>query len=362
MPFLDFQLRLSWKTAGKWALFKGISLLYAALLRLRMLAYRSKAIKRQSVGINVVSVGNITVGGTGKTPMIDWFLDFCSEVNLRPAVLTRGYGARRKTPLQILNQDTASRGSSDNFGDEPWFLYKNHPQYSYYISPNRVLAARVAEKSADVIFLDDGMQHLRLHRDLDIVLIDATTGIGNGQIVPLGPLREPLSELFRADIIVYTKTNLSSSSSIRKELLPFLPNSVHQFDSEYLPIGLDSSTQQSSLNVEEVKGKKCLLFSGIGNPIGFEWTVRQAGGKIIQHLVLDDHQKYDQAAIRRIEDFIRNYPYDLLICTEKDWTKLENWKDHLPNFYRLKMKLVMDREFVSFFRKWMFSEKLGSNS
>ncbi len=299
----------------------------------------------------MISVGNITLGGTGKTPLIDWFLDFCTDENITPAVLTRGYKAERTAELQILSQQTAVSGNSRIFGDEPWLLFNRHPQYMFYISPNRILAAQYAEKSADLLLLDDGMQHLKLNRNLNIVLIDSVAGIGNGRIFPLGPLREPLSSLSRADAVVYSKSNLASTEPIRRQIKHFLPSGIPEFESRYLPIELlPSENQAPPLSIETIKGKKCLLFSGIGNAKAFAETVSRIGGNVVDNLVLEDHQEYHQALLQKIKAFIDNHPHDFIICTEKDWVKLEPQKKQLPLFYRLIMKVEMEADFISFIK------------
>jgi len=351
MPFLDFQIKLTRRTFHKWFLLKSLSLIYTGLINIWLFLYQQKIRKGASVEKPVISVGNITLGGTGKTPMVDWLLTFCEQNNLNPTVLTRGYGADRKEQLQILNKNTAQSGDHQNFGDEPWLLFQNHPQFEYLISPNRVLAAKSVSTESDLIILDDGMQHLKLQRDLNIVLIDSIGGVGNAQIIPLGPLREPLSSLSRADVIVYTKKNLTSSSVIKKTLQPYLnkKNSV-QFESEYCPKSLLSSKKQTSTHIEQLAGKTCLLFSGIGNPQGFTQAIEQLGGIVKGHLEFSDHHPYDAEALEKINRFRQNHRHDFLICTEKDWVKLEGNLESIPEIFCLKMKLVIDPGFTSYLK------------
>lgn len=329
-------------------------MLYAGLVRLWLYMYHIGIRQGKSVDSRVISIGNITVGGTGKTPMIDWFLDFCDKEDINVAILSRGYKAKRRSELQILNFESANLGNSDNYGDEPWLLYKNHPRDSFYISSNRLQAARIAAEKSDLLFLDDGMQHLKLNRDLNIVVIDATVGIGNGKFLPLGPLREPLSSLSRADIIIYSKSNLASTH-VKREFQPFLPDKTLQFESDYLPVKLLSSNG-AIFKVGTLQEKRCLLFSGIGNPGSFTQAVKQIGGKVVTHLVLPDHQMYDKSAIKKITQFIDKHCYDFIVCTEKDWVKLEPYKDFLPEFFYLKMKVGLKKEFESFFKNWLTSK------
>ncbi|PCI30744.1 MAG: tetraacyldisaccharide 4'-kinase [SAR324 cluster bacterium] len=358
MSVFDADLRLTWRTCIRWFLFKAVSILYGGLNSLWRWSYVMGFKKGTAVKTTVISVGNITVGGTGKTPMIDWLLGFCKQEGLITAVLSRGYKAKRKANLQILDAQTAASGSSENFGDEPWFLFHNHPDSKFYISPNRVLAAQQAEKNSDVILLDDGMQHLKLERNLNLVLVDAVAGFGNQKLLPLGPLREPLQCLERADVILYTKTNLRDSSWIRSKVRPFLRQATQEFDCQFLPLSLLSSLGKSEVTLQTIKGERCLLISGIGNPKGFEETILGEGAVVVDHLILEDHQKYDVATIRKLNQFIEQHSYQWLLCTEKDWTKLEAWKHHLPEFFRVKMMMQPEDSFYQYMRSFFQSDSL----
>ena len=352
MSLLDFQIELSRKNLVKWIFLKGLSLIYAGLIHIWLAAYRFKIKNGWSAQVSVISIGNITLGGTGKTPMVDWLLSFLNEKEVIPAVLTRGYKAKRTEKLQILNQETSHKEDRVQFGDEPWLLFQNHPHISLYISPDRIESARQAQAQADILILDDGMQHLRLNRDLEIILIDSVSGIGNGKIFPLGPLREPIQSLSRADVVVYTKSNLVPSQTIKNQICGHLREGVRHFDSEYLPSQLLSSTGKPPISPASLENKKCLLFSGIGNPAGFTKTVSSTGALVQDHLIFDDHQEYNSGTINRLKQFIDSCPYDYLICTEKDWVKLETWQSELGEVHRLKMKMEIDPAFSNFLNNW----------
>jgi len=187
---LDFNVKFSSNHRVQWLGLGLLSLVYRSLLSLRNLAYKVGFAKGYRAGIPAISIGNITVGGTGKTPMVSWMIDFCEQNQLHPAVLTRGYKGERENEVEILNLETSKYKDPKVFGDEPWLLFKKHQQIPFYISPNRKAAAKLATATADLLLLDDGMQHLKLERDLEVVLIDASAGFGNGHLLPLGPLFE----------------------------------------------------------------------------------------------------------------------------------------------------------------------------
>ncbi len=355
MSFLDFQIERSPKNLVKWTFLKGLSLIYSGLIHIWLAAYRHKIKHGWSAQVGVISVGNITLGGTGKTPMVDWLLSFLREKKATPAVLTRGYKAKRTEKIQILNQETSEIGDRARFGDEPWMLFQNHPDVSLYISPDRIESARQAQAYADILILDDGMQHLKLNRDLEILLIDTVAGIGNGKVFPLGPLREPIQSLARADVVLYTKSNLVSSGTIKNQIRSHLREDVRHFDSEYLPSKLLSSSGQPSLSPSSLENKTCLLFSGIGNPDGFTKTVRNTGALVQDHLMFGDHQTFNTRTINQLKQHIKNVPCDYLVCTEKDWVKLEEWQSELPEIYRLRMEMQIEPAFVNFLNNWLDS-------
>ena len=359
MSGIDPNLQLTMRTLWKWLILKGLSVIYASVVRVWLLAYRIGIKKSRSVQSAVLSIGNITTGGTGKTPMVGWILDYCHSEGIKAGVLTRGYGVKRKATILILNSVSANQGNSEIFGDEPWMIFHNHPQSSIYISSDRFKAAELASNEVDLLVMDDGMQHLRLQRDLNIVLIDASTSLGNHQLFPLGPLREPLLSLKRADVVIYTKTNLAQPASLKELLQPYLADGVAQFESEFKPVGLVPFDNQSSIACEEILGKRCFLFSGVGNPASFEKIVQQAGGVVINHTMLPDHFRYGEDSIRRIVEIADNVDYDFLICTEKDWTKLESWREKLPEGWYLKMEMTIDSGFRSFLDDWIKESLTG---
>ncbi|MBU2512233.1 tetraacyldisaccharide 4'-kinase [bacterium] len=323
------------------------------LVRTRLFLYRIGIIRSYTSKKPVLSIGNITMGGTGKTPMIDWFLTYFSRQNTRASVLTRGYGARRSRKTKVLDKQTTKNENYVDFGDEPWLLFKHHPQFKFYISPKRVQSARIAEDCSDILLLDDGMQHIRLNRTLNIVLLDCVSGVGNGQMFPLGPLREPLENLSRADIIIYSRSNLVSSINLRKKMKSFIPEKTPQFDSGYIPAELISCHKNSPQAASSIANKRCLLFSGIGNPTAFEKTIQDLGGKILDHLILSDHQKYDSSMRQKLKSFITGKDHDYVICTEKDWVKLEYYAEEYPPFWYLTMKVEMGEDFTFFMDDFM---------
>lgn len=351
MSFIDFNLQLTPRTVLKWLILKGFSKVYGFLNRRWYRSYQKHPERITHVNTPVISVGNITVGGSGKTPMIDWLLTFFEEKKISCSVLTRGYKADRENELEKLDRNSADFTRKEKYGDEPWLLFQKHKNSTFYISPNRSASAKEAIKHSDLILLDDGMQHLKLHRDLNIVLVDSVTAVGNGELIPLGPLREPLKNLNRADVVLYTKSNLTQNSTTQALISPFLSSNTPEFKSQYLPCFI-VSPKGEKLPLSTLKEKKCFLFSGIGNPKSFEKAIEAVNGIVEDHLILKDHQDYDQSTVSKVIDKTSSQLFDYLICTEKDWVKLEKWKDKLPLIYRLEMRVKIEEGFFKFMEEW----------
>lgn len=345
MAFLDFNLKPNLFSLPKWVLLRILSFVYGILFQIWYSPYKKGSKKPYTPQKKTISIGNITVGGTGKTPMIDWLLGYCSKRKLVPAVLTRGYRSEGKDELRILNRQSALKTDRRVFGDEPWMLLQKHPQINIFVSQNRVDSAKKAEQNADLLLLDDGMQHLALNRSLNIVLVDCLAGFGNGQLLPLGPLREPLNNLERADVIIYTRTNLADPQRLQEIVKPFKKESASEFQSKLIPGEIVCSKNNEPISISELKDKSCRLFSGIGNPDSFSALINQLGCHVREHLVFSDHHIYNSKSVNQLKDYLKPDETDFYICTEKDWVKLEPIKDQLPEFWYLRVRLDIEEGF-----------------
>ena len=286
---------------------RGAATLYAMIVGLRNFLYSKGWLKAYRVNASVISVGNITVGGTGKTPLVIWLYRFLQQKEFPCAVLTRGY----KT------QATKT--------DEPAVLAKNCPGAKVIVNPDRVAGARQAiEKlGAKVVIMDDGFQHRRLGRDLDIVTIDATEPFGYGRLLPGGLLREPLFSLKRANAVVITRcdqTNENKLSWIEDQLRKVnwhitIAKSVHT------PVCAKSSDGRE-ISIEKLKDKNIFAFCGIGNPQAFFRTLKRLGANLVGSKVYNDHYRYTAGDIADIYEQAKVSRADLILSTEKDSTKI----------------------------------------
>ena len=279
--------------------------LYGAVLALRNWYYDRVGGRR--AGVPVVSIGNITVGGSGKTPMAIWAVERLHGMGRRPAIVMRGY-----------------KGSAVSPGDEVRMLRARLPEVPVVANPDRLAgAAEAARRGADVVVLDDGFQHRRLGSDLELVLIDATCPFGYGRVLPAGLLREPLAGLRRADLIVLTRADQVSPAAIEAiaaELHRRAPDAP-VIRATHDPVGLVGDVGAGEV-ASPASGRPVLAFSGIGNPGAFERTLRSTGLEVREALRFADHHRYGPADVERICALAKRAESDMIVTTEKDLVKL----------------------------------------
>ncbi|HPY76476.1 MAG TPA: tetraacyldisaccharide 4'-kinase [Anaerohalosphaeraceae bacterium] len=307
------------------------SLPYSAAVRIRNRLYDWNLITTHSTQAVVVSVGNLTTGGTGKTPLVIWLANALIRRGLSCAILTRGY-----------------RTSGQSLSDEPALLAKSCGGAAVIVDPNRVAGAQKAiqDHHAQVLILDDGFQHRRLKRDLDLVAIDATCPFGFGRILPAGLLREPVRSLRRADAVIITRYDLANDEQINRleaTIRKIRPNAeifraVHRHTHA-------RTFQTKSIKTADLAGKKVFVFCGIGNPTAFLRSVESLGSILTGKEIFNDHHVYTQSDLVKITKQATTAGAELILTTEKDWVKaalLIPDKSEIPLLY-----LTMELEFLT---------------
>jgi tetraacyldisaccharide 4'-kinase len=278
---------------------------YAGIMRVRRWAYRRGLLPGRSAGVPVICVGNLTTGGTGKTPMVAWTVRRLREAGRTAAILTRGY--------------KAVRGMSDEAE-----LLRKLTGANVVVNPDRVAGAKTAVTGgADVLVMDDGFQHLRLRRDLDIVLIDATFPFGGGCCLPLGRLREPVAALRDADAIVVTRcdqVSLKQWEDLRNFFTGRFPNKLFAA-AAHKPVGVKDEKGEFHAP-QALAGKSVFAFCGIGNPDGFLQNIVELEAAVVGSLALPDHVDYTARRIEEINRSAEKCDVDILLTTEKDAVKL----------------------------------------
>jgi tetraacyldisaccharide 4'-kinase len=301
------------------ALFKAVllilSFIYGLLIRGLVFIRRSR---QRRLNCKVISVGNITLGGTGKTCLAEYIALYLKSKGHKVAILSRGYG-RRNTHDAIRNTNY------EDMGDEPYMLSKKLGEIPVIVDKDRARAANTAlrEYGADTVILDDGFQQWQIKKDLEIVVIDALHPFGNKHMLPRGILREPLSSLRRADIIVITKTNFNPAVENLKLFLRRINLRVQIFEALHTPVGfyrLDNPDKL--LAIDAFKAKKAALFCGIGDPDSFEKLVRTLGVSPGLFFKFADHYDYTRKDLEKIFRRSQEKKIDTIITTEKDAARL----------------------------------------
>jgi tetraacyldisaccharide 4'-kinase len=289
----------------------------------RRAAFRAGLRGVQRIPIPVVSLGNLTVGGTGKTPAALWLAEWLRARGERPVIVTRGYGGDLRGRVVTVGREGQSLYDPREIGDEAVLLAErfNGP---VVCGADRVAAAKLAleEHAATVLILDDGFQHWRLGRDMDILLVDGRAGFGNGAMLPAGPLREPLGALKRADAIIITKA--TAGTRVAEILVRYAPN-VPTFAAELAPRSLVVSDDGILVSrpLGDLVGRRVVTVSAIAQPQSFYELLGQLEVRAVEVLEFPDHHQYTQADWHRIMQAAHRA--DLVACTEKDIVKLRRF-------------------------------------
>ncbi len=300
---------------GSWAVgVRGVlwffSMLYSWVIRIWLAAYDRRLLPVRELGRPAVSVGNITWGGVGKTPFVEWLVQYFLECKVRPAILTRGY--------------MPSRGGRALFpgSDEARMLQKKFPAVPVITGRDRRKGAReiLSHRAVDVFILDDGFQQRGVKRDMDIVLIDAANPFGNRFLLPRGSLREPLSSLRRADVFVLTKTDQAPGALdvLKDQLKTWNPSAVF-VETVHQPVSFSAS--HSGMALADIKGQPVCLVSGIGDPRSFEKIVIRLGALVRDTKFFPDHHCFSAGDVEDIVRSCQTQGIRVIIMTAKDAVK-----------------------------------------
>ncbi len=308
-------------TAGLWALSVG----YRLALAVRAQAYHWRFLSTGRLACPVVSVGNITLGGSGKTPMVELVALCLRELGAAPAVVSRGYGRDTRGAHVVADREGGRLGPRAA-GDEPVLLAERLPGIPVIVGENRLEASRLAVErcGATAIVLDDGFQHRTLHKDLEILVVNGRAPWGNQCLFPRGMLREPLSALRRADLLVVTNPAgpldvQAAAGTIRRhnEGAPVLVASYEVVEAQEIGAGL-------RVSVGELSGRRLLAFAGLGSPSGFADTLTSAGVRVAGLVEYPDHYWFSEGDLRELGRQARATGAEGLITTDKDRVRLRS--------------------------------------
>ncbi|MEE8553524.1 MAG: tetraacyldisaccharide 4'-kinase [Desulfobacterales bacterium] len=318
-----------------------ISIVYGGLVKLREALYKKGVLQSKRLPCPVVSIGNIAVGGTGKTPMTVYVTELIRRFGYKVAIVSRGYKGKAEKTGGIVYDGRIICMEPDQAGDEPFMMAKRLRSVPVIVGKDRFKAGMLAVKefNPDVVLLDDGFQHLRLYRDIDLVLLDFNTPFGNGNLLPRGILREPASSLSRADALILTRSD-SSPGSIKANLLdrlmylsqkrsvyitfhaPYIYKVVKAFgDMEHIVL-----SKSRDWDSEIIKGRNVFAFSGIARNEDFKHTVESFGCDVSGFAGFPDHHKYSNEDINKILRSAKDAGAEIVCTTEKDYARMGNSK------------------------------------
>jgi tetraacyldisaccharide 4'-kinase len=334
--------------------------LYELAVRLRVVAYEIDYLHAKKLDAFVISVGNITLGGTGKTPFVNYIARYLKREDRTVAILTRGYG-RKSTERRILNDprpgvqnplknEDNQHQSTENyleFGDEPLMLARAMPEVPVIIDKNRYESGRLAEQelNAEVLLLDDGYQHLALERDLNILLLDATDPFGSFEMVPFGRLREPLYGLKRADVVIITRADKAFDQAQTLAIIKAVCGDKVPVMYFYSTItNLRLLTTGDVYDASEFVGWNVVVMCGIGNPQAFSEDLMQIGMGITAENFFPDHHAYSQEDIDTVLQTARDTGADAIITTEKDAVRLEGFNHGDIPAYAAQLEIQSEEE------------------
>jgi tetraacyldisaccharide 4'-kinase len=316
------------------------SWIYGKITDLRNTLFESGVFKSHALGAPAVSIGNITVGGTGKTPLVAFVAEFLAEQGAKVCILTRGYGRENVKERVLVSDGEKILADARQAGDEPAELAKKLLGCKAIVvaDANRVAAAKWAREKFKItaFVLDDAFQHRRAERDLDIVLLDATNPFGNFKALPFGILREPLENLKRADLIIITRANLVAGEQITNYKLritnynPDCPIFTAENRISAL-VGLkDFLAGQIPNRKSQIPNRKALAFCALGNPDNFFEQLRREDFTLAATRKFPDHHRYTQKDVAELEAEARETGARILLTTAKDAVKLAELNFELP--------------------------------
>jgi len=308
--------------------------LYGLTMKARRALYLSGRFRTRALGAPVISIGNLTTGGTGKTPLVEWVANELAQKGRQVCILTRGYGRPRSGTQVIVSNGSEILADVNQAGDEPLLLAERLKGLAAVIcDADRLSAAcwAVENLKSDAFVLDDGFQHLRVARDLNLLTIDATSPWGNRRLLPAGILRESPAEVARADGIVITRTDDSDQTEELQREIDELSGGRPVFRSRMAICHLRrASGRESPVGPNEIKASRVAAFCGVGNPESFFALVRRAGYQLCHTQAFRDHRIYSQADIDRVVRESNKRGAQVLLTTAKDEVKLRALSFALP--------------------------------
>jgi tetraacyldisaccharide 4'-kinase len=357
------RLRGAWPSFLRFVL-KCLSRIYSFVMNLRLALFEHRIIRSNTLGCQVISIGNLTVGGTGKTPVVEVFARALQKNSRKVAILSRGY-KKAETPFEeklknfltfrspeqqpprVVSDGERLLLDSEMGGDEPYMLASNLPNVCVIVDKDRVKSGRYAiqKLGCDTLILDDGFQYLKLKHRVDIVLVDRTNPFDNGYVLPRGLLRESVRHLSRATFIFITKSAGDGSPELRKQIRA-LNDKAEIAECRHTPRHFQDVFTGERKPLEFFRGLKVAALSGIAAPRGFEESIQRLGGELVHRKRFADHHRYTQQEILDMINAGRDRGAEAIVTTEKDAVRFP-WierRDIPLYFLRVEIELLSGEE------------------
>lgn len=321
---------------------------YGWLMSMRAAWYKKGKLKSVKLGVPVVSVGNLTMGGTGKTPMVMYLARLFSHRKV--AVVSRGYRSKATEEINLVASEKEILLDVAKAGDEPYLMAESLPGVVVATGKNRAVVGEYCEHvlECDLVILDDGFQHLKLQRDLDIVLFKVDSFLGNNRVFPGGDMREPLKALERADCFVLTcvdDENRPRAEGIKLALRGRFPDTP-VFMGSYSPVYLENR-MGNRLGVQDCQGMRVAACCGLAQPTHYKKSLMLAGFDVVSFKSFADHHVYTEKQFQAIVAKAKKNKATALVVTAKDFVKLVDCSCDLP-LYKLQMEVEMEPDFDAF--------------
>jgi tetraacyldisaccharide 4'-kinase len=341
------------KSSPLWgAILYVLSLLYRTSVQVRHWLFRFHVLRSRALPCTVISVGNVTLGGTGKTPAVISITALMLKNHKRPAVVSRGYGREDESEILVVSDGRMVLHDTRRCGDEPVLIGSKLPGVPVVVGRDRYRAALAAMQqfNADTVILDDGFQHLGLKRTCDVVLIDANNPFGNGKLFPAGVLREPISALGRAHAVLITNAGSAESTGPLKAMIRQHTNALI-FTSHRTPLDLIDCCSGETKPLSVLRGTRVLAFSGIAQPASFISLLRSFGAVIAGEITYPDHYDFKKSDLASIFEKAADKKASMIITTEKDVVRLKSLKP--DGIWTLRVELTVDQQeaWEAFLRK-----------
>ncbi len=327
------------------AFLRALSLFYGLAVQVRHALYSLGLARRKKLAQRVISVGNITLGGTGKTPTVIHIARVLLNHQKNPAVITRGYGRNDESALVVVSDGKKVLVDAASGGDEPVLIGSKLPGVPVVACSDRFRAASFAHAKFgnDTVILDDGFQHVRLRRDLDIVLVDSIDPFGRGDLFPAGILRERPAALRRAHAVLITGADRAGDvKSLKKTIAQ--KTGARIFTSRHTPVDLVDIVTGESRPLSALRGTTVLAFAGIARPESFVAALRLLGAEVKSECSYADHYEYGKSDLVKIFQHAADKKVSMIITTEKDAARLKNLKPDGIWALRIELKVVENKE------------------